>query len=82
MESSTQFFMHLLIHALCFYILFRIVFRKAKPPSQCLEERGLKLVSDEVLNEAEFRILMNKPMSAGQMNKFFRTFGQYFEAIK
>ncbi|MDT8925328.1 hypothetical protein RBE51_21265 [Pseudomonas taiwanensis] len=78
LQPTLQLLIHLLLYALCLYFMIRVFRPKRRCPMDCLEERGLKLASEDLLNEAEFRIMMSKPMTPKQLNMFFGMFAQYF----
>ncbi|AYG47997.1 hypothetical protein DV532_27335 (plasmid) [Pseudomonas sp. Leaf58] len=78
LQSTFQLLIHLLLYALCLYLLIKAFRPRRRCPMDCLEERGLKLASEALLDEAEFRIMMNKPMTPAQLNRFFGMFAQYF----
>lgn len=81
LQPTFQLLMHLLLYAFCIYLLIKAFRPWRRCPVDCLEERGLKLVSEALLDEAEFRIMMSKPMTSTQLNMFFGMFAQYFTRI-
>lgn len=78
LQPTSQLLIHLLLYAFCIYLLVKAFRSKRRCPADCLAERGLKLVSESLLDEAEFRIMMSKPMKPAQLNRFFGMFAQYF----
>jgi hypothetical protein len=82
MAPSLQLIIHLLAYFLCGYLLAKAFRRKLRAPADCLAERNLQLRSEILLNEAEFLIMFNKPMTQAQLNQFFGTFSRYFTGTR
>lgn len=75
---TLQLLIHLALYGLGFYLLIRVFFPKKRKPADCLAERSLKLASDDLLQDAEFRIMYSSPMRPRELNAFFSSFSQYF----
>lgn len=75
---TLQLFIHLALYGLGFYLLMRVFFPKKRKPADCLAERSLKLAGDDLLHDAEFRIMFITPMRPRELTAFFGSFSQYF----